>query len=124
MSRKDDVKSRILVIRTTSPRNKIFATRQLLSGNLEKYSRRSDLVEDPEGSEGLSLATRLFDIDGVDSVFIDQYDVQVKIAHAYDWSLDSIESKVILTLRNYIETCNMLEKISNKKFRKKPESGK
>jgi len=96
----------------------------LLSDNLEKYLRRSDLVEDPEGSEGLSLATRLFDIEGIDSVFVDQYDVQIKIALAYDWSLDDIESKVILVLRNYIQTCSMLEKISNKKFKKKPESGK
>ena len=124
MSRKDDVENRIIVIRTTSPQSKIFATRQLLSHNLEKYLRRADLVEDPEGSEGLSLATRLFDIDGVQSVYVDQYDVQVKIAHGYDWTLDSIETNVLLIVRNYIRTCDMLERISNKKFKKKPESGK
>lgn len=124
MSRKDDVKDRILVIRTTSPRNKIFATRHLLSHNLEKYLNRSELIEDPEGSEGMSLATRLFHIDGVQSVFIDQYDVQVKIANTYDWALDNIEAKVILTIRNYIQTWKMMERISNKKFKKKPEPGK
>lgn len=124
MSRKDDVKNRIVVVRTTDPLAKIFATRHLLSHNLEEYLRRSDLIEDPEGSDGLSLATRLFDIDGVKSIFVDQYNVQVKISYAFDWSLDSIESQVILTVRNYIQTCNMLERISNKKFKKKPESGK
>ncbi len=126
MNRKKDVRDRVIITDTTVPRTKIFSVRRLLTYNTEKYLTRGELVPDPSEnmSDGLELAKRLFEIRGVQAIMISQYDIYLTIGRSFDWQFDYMESAVISMIGNYLKTFDMMEDISDKKEKKKPESEK
>src|SRR3989344_5359723 len=126
MAKKRDIRSKIIIDQTTSPRTKIFGVRLLVTFNFEKYLRRGDLAADPKNnlSEGLDLAKRIFETDGGQTVMFDQYDIYVSIGRAFDWVTDEIELNVHQAIRQYLETERMMEDISGKNNKKSRDPGK
>ena len=125
MAKKRDMRLKIVIDKTTSPRTKIFGTRFRMTFNLEKYLRRGELFQDPKTdlAEGLDLAKRIFEIPGVQAMVIDQFDVYVTIGRAFDWVEDELELDIHRAIRLYLETENMMEDISGKNIGKKQDPG-
>ena len=127
MKDRKDLRDAIVVTEyDEKPRVKIFSVRRVISYNPEEYNCRGALVSDPSGneSEGLSLAKRLFEIEGVEYVGIKQYDIVVMIGRAFHWRLDSLQLKIFAQIKGYLRNFVMMDDISEKNAKKKPESEK
>lgn len=83
----------------------LFSIRTLINTRLEVYMRRWDLVQvDSYGfpNEGYGLAEQLFRVSGVQSIWLDQYDIHIKIAHAFAWEeiIPEVTSKILSYLKS------------------------
>lgn len=129
MRNRKEVRDRVVVSQSqASPRIKIFSIRRVLTYNTEEYKSRGMLVDDTSGFmvEGLPLAKRIFELEGVEAVVISQYDIWVTIGRAFSWDFDELEDEVSNIIRNYLSILNMQEDASDKKpnNKKKPKPGK
>lgn len=128
MRNRKDVRDRVAVSPSQSSRTKIFSVRRVLTWNQETYRICEPLMPDPSDniSEGLPLATRILELNGVTTVVIAQYDIWVTIGRAFDWQFDDLEKDVSMVIRNYLSILNMEEDISDMppKDKKKPKTGK
>lgn len=111
----------VIVTRTMNSRFKIFSVRRMITRLKEVYPSKGTLVADENDlmSEGLPLAEKLFSINGVESVLIFQYDVEVGIGRAFDWQTDYLENAIIAAIKSYFATMDTIENLAEKKFRKK-----
>lgn len=78
-------------------------------------------------SEGLPLATRILELNGVMTVVIAQYDIWITIGRAFDWEFDDLEKDISKIIRNYLSILDMQEDASDmppKNNKKKPKTGK
>lgn len=126
MRNRKEVRDRVAVSPSAAARTKIFSIRRVLTYNTEEYKTRGMLVDDTSGlmADGLPLAKRIFELEGVESVIISQYDIWVTIGRAFGWDSDELEDEVSNIIRNYLSILNMQEDASDKPVRKKPKSDK
>ncbi len=85
--------------------------RRIVSYNYEEYESRGELEigEGDHRTEGWDVAKRIFDVEGVQHVHTDQYQIYVTIGTAFGWWKDQIESKVIKAIESYLETLSLLD---------------
>ncbi len=121
MGRQKDLRSKVIVTATSKNEQKIFSVRRLLSYAFEKYFRRGELIVESgkETPAGLALAKRIFEIEGVQYILIDQYDVYVGIGRGFDWTADRIEKSVESAILSYLGTFNIMDDAGDPKDKKK-----
>lgn len=125
--RKRDLRLRVVDVDVeNSPEMKSFECRIRLTYNSEDYECRGDLVQQGDGhlNEGLELAKRIFEIDGVQEVEIREYRVYVTLSEAFDWEMDDLVMPVKKAISGYLDEIfiadNLIKEV-NEKFNKSKE---
>ena len=127
---KKNLDIRIILSPTNNKHIKRFSVRHRLSCILEAYNYLNEVLpyNDNTGfpNEGYLLAERLYQIDGVQKVTVDVYDIYITKGKAFSWR--EVQDKILLAIREYLSHVKNAKKeikaaenkVNNNKIKKRP----